>query len=144
MRTANSLEKPLILGKIEGRRRRGHQKMRWLDGITNAMNINLDKLQEMVRDRESCFAAVHGITNSWTNWVTEQQQHRYMSRNEIAGTYGSCIFSFLKDTPTVLLSDCMNLHSHQWGFFFLHTLFSIYYLMLFDDSRSNWCGVIPH
>ena len=113
MRTANSLEKPLILGKIEGRRRRGHQKMRWLDGITNAMNINLDKLQEMVRDRESCFAAVHGITNSWTNWVTEQQQHGYMSRSEIAGTYGSCIFSFLKDTPTVLLSDCMNLHSHQ-------------------------------
>ena len=102
-----------MLGKIEGRKRRGCKRMKWLGGITNAVDMNLDKLQEMVRDRESCFAAVHGITNSWTNWVTEQQQHRYMSRNEIAGTYGRCIFSFLKDTPTVLLSDCMNLHSHQ-------------------------------
>ena len=55
-----------FLGKIEGRRRRGHQKMRWLDGISDAMDINLGKLWEMVRDRESCFAAVYGITNSWT------------------------------------------------------------------------------
>ena len=53
MRTANSLEKTLMLGKIEGRRRRGRQKMRWLNGITDAMDMNLGKLQEMVRDREA-------------------------------------------------------------------------------------------
>ena len=66
MRTANSLEKFLMLGKIEGRRRRGHQRMRWLDGITDAMDMNLGKLQEMVRDREAWHPAIHGVTKSWT------------------------------------------------------------------------------
>ena len=66
MRRANLLEKSLMLGKIEGRRRRGHQRIRWLDGITNAMNMNLGKLQEMVRDWEAWHPAVHGVTKSWT------------------------------------------------------------------------------
>ena len=85
MQTADSLEKSLILGKIEGRRRRS-QKMRWLDGITDAIDMNSGKLREMVRDREAWHAEVHGVATVRHNWVTEQHSAQFSSVAQLCPT----------------------------------------------------------
>ena len=80
MPAANSLEKPLMLGKIEGRRRREQQKMRWLNGITDSMFMSLSGLREMVKDREAWYVAVYGVAKNWTwlsNCITPTKYSRY-------------------------------------------------------------------
>ena len=82
----DSLEKMLNLGKVEARRRRGWQRIRWLDGVTNSMDMSLSKLQEMVKDRKSLFAAVHGITKSQTrlsNWTTTMNFYIYQYKKRM-------------------------------------------------------------
>ena len=102
----NSLEKTLMLGGIGGRRRRGRQRMRGLDGITDWMDVSLSELRELVMDRESCHAAIHGVAKSWTwltDWTELNRSTSLTTRKKVAFLYHSVIF-----TPFKML---LNIHT---------------------------------
>ena len=111
---ANSLEKTLMLGKIEGRKRRGWQRTRWLDGLTDSMSMSLSRLWEMMKRREACSAAVHGVPKSWTqlsNWTTAT------NGNSMGAEAISAFFSSISESgpsQAWLRMIFSNLHPWPW------------------------------
>ena len=94
MGRANTLEKTLMLGKIEGRRRRGQQRMRWLDGITDSVDMSLSKFQEIMKDREAWHAVVCGVSKSQTRLSNRTTSPRYILSSAIGKTFALLFFSF--------------------------------------------------
>ena len=135
-RRVDSLEKALMLGGIGGRRKRRRQRMRWLDGITDSMDVSLSELRELVMDREAWHAAIHGVAKSWTqlsNWTELKRDICFFPRILILLSSTVLPYKWLKNVPLLLFC-------YRWNFWHRCQVFLFFWFFFWTSYFVLWCS----